>query len=218
MREIALIFVMHGADLELRDNYKKTAQAYAAQNQIFEVSDVLGAVTGEHPPNDAPGSPPPLPEPRGIQTSPLQGSRLASPGMPGAKQPSHPVSPPELPFSASPNAHAAAAVATPVAFEPADSSIPVGDPALEAYARSQVLSAEGVLSLGITGAGIGGEEEEEEGVCQVSPGGTKKKNNTVLRHLDMIQGAPKVPFGPDGAGAATTPKDRSSNQRGRQKK
>ena len=34
MREIALIFVMHGADLDLRDQYKKTALDYAVQNQV----------------------------------------------------------------------------------------------------------------------------------------------------------------------------------------
>merc|ERR1712233_237827 len=43
MREIALIFVMHGADLDLRDQYKKTALDYAVQNQIYEVRDVLSA-------------------------------------------------------------------------------------------------------------------------------------------------------------------------------
>ena len=191
MREIALIFVMHGADLELRDNYKKTAQDYAIQNQIFEVSDVLSAVSGVPSGNhEGPGSPPPLPSPSGLQTSPLARDQAAR-GLPVlpqtslvagglASSPADQI-PPGKPPPPSP-------VPLTVQELPGSTQALAEDPALEAFARAQ-LGESGKESE--KNSGSPGEGEE------VSPGGTrrKKKNNTVMRHLDMINHSPKPPYG-----------------------
>jgi len=220
MREIALIFVMHGADLELRDNYKKTAQDYAVQNQIFEVSDVLSAVTSG-------SEPAPLPQPR---PSPVQtgASPMPAPYMPPAQfsspppLPTHysspppslpPVhSPPPLPGHSQPHPAAYAGGYTLPPVSPTalpELGTPQMNPLLPAHAAPSPLAPQAHTqapppsvapvaqpSLAAT-AQPATQDIRDIGLDPGPPEEkkVKKKNNTIMRHVTMIHDAPKPPYG-----------------------
>jgi len=234
MREIALMFVMHGADLELRDNYKKTAYDYAVQNQIFEVSDVLSAVAGSAPTSSEP-------RPMPVQTSPPRQftptssvhhptssmppplPTHSSPYTPQSLPPVHsPLSPPPLPSS-----HSSIATSLP----PVSSPQPVSSPLPDLH-TPQLSNAHNPLHLQrnplVSGPAPGLHQQEQAApqreVYRPAPASAvtaqpqlsqhipdirdlgldpgpgekkkmKKKNNTIMRHVTMIQDAPKPPYG-----------------------
>jgi len=248
MREIALMFVMHGADLDLRDNYKKTPQDYAMQNQLFEVADVLSAVAGT-PPQTAAQTPlaaRPTPLQTPLQTSlqtplhtsfqtPLQTSLLQPPLQTSLLQ----TSPPPLPSMGSLPPMTATSLASPSTYEPHSTASaapatlppvsPVGTPQ-SVGETSPTQSLMGTTNSAVPPsmtpshpvmppisppAGSGVHNDDRPASQQqymdirefgLDPGETeaeleakrksKKKNNTIMRHVTMISDAPKQPYGP----------------------
>jgi len=190
MREIALMFVMHGADLELRDNYKKTAADYARQNQIFEVSDVLSAAAG--PPDPVQMGPhstflhsPPTsygmdPAPRSSSLPPVVGSALSPssmPPLPSALPSLPPVSP-----SSTAELHASHLAGSGVASMPASGSVSL-DSHFFAEMRPEAESYSDTVDADAAWA-------REQDIRRKA----KKKNNTVMRHLTMIKGDTPKPL------------------------
>jgi len=215
MREIALMFVMHGADLELRDNYKKTAQDYAVQNQIFEVADVLSAVSGT-PPETAGQTPlAARPSPLQTRTSPMQS--MSPPPMPSRDLP--PMTAPSV--APSTNEPLYTTPMAPPPLPPVSPSSPQQYMPEPTASHLQPVGAAQQPVMPPISPNAGGGVQEERAVYAGPPGQAKdmmdirdlgldagptemeveakkakRKNHTIMRHVSMIQEAPKQPYGP----------------------
>jgi len=207
-----------GADLELRDNYKKTAKDYATQNQIFEVADVLCAVAG--PSIETAGDVPVAARPSPLQTSPSPYSPMSVPmsmsSLPPMGSPPPTSSPPPLPTGStsplpplSPGASQqpmADSIDVPgsQASKPMPAIQPISSPATSSLVHASSHAAMGVHpgsssvqpaseppDIRQMGLDYGPSESEMEEKRK-----PKKKNDTVMRHISMIHTAPKQPYGP----------------------